>query len=68
MQNMAKARLVTTGIFAGAIAAIISMHHRHASMLLSIMLAAVAVPVCAMIGERLFRFFDARGKAHGDND
>ena len=68
MQSMARAWLVTAGIFAGAVAAIMSMHHRHASMLLSIILVAVAVPVCAMIGERLFRFFDARGKAHGDND
>lgn len=68
MQSMAKAWLVTTGIFAGAVAAIISLHDQHASVLLSIVLVAVAVPVCVMIGERLFRFFDDRGKAHGDND
>ena len=68
MQSMANAWLVIDGIFAGAVAAIISLHHRHASMLLSIILAAVAVPVSVMIGERLFRFFDARGKAHTDND
>ena len=68
MQCMVKAWLVTTVIFAGAVAAVISLHHRHASMPLSIVLVAVAVPACAMIGERLFRFFDDRGKAHGDND
>ena len=68
MQSMVKAWLVTTVIFAGAVTAIISLHHRHALMLLSIILAVVAVPACAMIGERLVRFFDACGKAHGDND
>jgi hypothetical protein len=68
MQSMAKTWLLTTGTFAGAVAVIISMHHRHASVLLSIVLAAVAIPACAMVGERLFRFFDDRGKTHGDND
>ena len=68
MRSMVEAWLVTTGIFAAAVAAIILMHYRHASMLLSIILVAVAVPACAMTGERLFRFFDARGKVRGDND
>ena len=64
MNGMAKAWLAIITIFACAVVAIRSID----SMFVSTALAIVAVPVCAMIGERLFRFFNNQDRPHADNE
>jgi hypothetical protein len=57
VNGMVKAWLAIIIIYACAIMSIILIHDRHDSTFLSAVLAIIAVPVCTMIGERLFRFF-----------
>ena len=68
MNGMVKAWLATITIFIGTVVIISFVHYRHGSIILSTFLAVVAVPVCAMIGERLFRVFNPHGRSHDDNE
>ena len=68
MNGMVKAWLATITIFIGTVVIISLVHYRYGSIFLTTFLAVVTVPVCAMIGERLFRVFNPHDRSHTDNE
>ena len=57
MRPITKAWAAVAFLLATCIILIVSVHQIHKSILLSTLATLISVPLCAAIGERLFRYF-----------